>query len=400
MLQCLSNRELGIDPARYLPKIEKSRRIYALSLSQTGDIEQVHNGGINSIDIEDGEGRYLISCSTNSKIVIHDTEVGYYKSRFKCEAVAKVTKTHKGNHRSSIETVQWYPHDSGMFLTSSVDRTLKVWDTNALQVVETFNFEGIVYKHQAAKCAKRHSLVAAANEDSRVYLCDLRTGSASHILRGHATAVLSVSWSPLNQYLLATGGRDNKVLLWDVRKAVSCLTALDQHNGKEASGSCNTRTAHNGHINSICFTSDGLNILSYGTDNRLRLWDTFTGKNTLVNYGRLENPSNKAIQCATSEGNLSEVVFVPNLGSINIYDIHSGKRISSLVGHYNKVNCCSFQHDYQVLYSGSFDCHLLSWLPDMERLKEEPKEDKSFDEKIKQAAPVDPYQDTWSSDED
>ena len=41
-------------------------------------------------------------------------------------------------------------------------------------------------------------------------------------------------------------------------------------------------TAHNGHVNGLCFSSDGLHLLSFGTDNRLRLWDTCTGKNTLV----------------------------------------------------------------------------------------------------------------------
>ena len=43
-------------------------------------------------------------------------------------------------------------------------------------------------------------------------------------------------------------------------------------------------TAHNGHVNGLCFSSDGLHLLSFGTDNRLRLWDTCTGKNTLVRY--------------------------------------------------------------------------------------------------------------------
>lgn len=35
-----------------------------------------------------------------------------------------------------METVQWYPHDTGMFTSSSFDKTLKVWDTNTLQVRE------------------------------------------------------------------------------------------------------------------------------------------------------------------------------------------------------------------------------------------------------------------------
>ena len=34
----------------------------------------------------------------------------------------------------AISVVQWYPHDTGIFTTSSVDKTLRVWDTNELCV--------------------------------------------------------------------------------------------------------------------------------------------------------------------------------------------------------------------------------------------------------------------------
>lgn len=43
-------------------------------------------------------------------------------------------RSHPDVHRFSVETVQWYPHDTGMFTSSSFDKTLKIWDTNTLQV--------------------------------------------------------------------------------------------------------------------------------------------------------------------------------------------------------------------------------------------------------------------------
>lgn len=47
-------------------------------------------------------------------------------------------RSHPAVHRYSVETVQWYPHDTGMFTSSSFDKTLKIWDTNTLQVRENF----------------------------------------------------------------------------------------------------------------------------------------------------------------------------------------------------------------------------------------------------------------------
>ena len=35
---------------------------------------------------------------------------------------------------NAVSVVQWYPHDTGIFTTSSADQTLKIWDTNELKV--------------------------------------------------------------------------------------------------------------------------------------------------------------------------------------------------------------------------------------------------------------------------
>lgn len=41
-------------------------------------------------------------------------------------------------------------------------------------------------------------------------------------------------------------------------------------------------TAHNGRVNGLCFTADGLYLLTTGTDDRMRQWNSATGENTLV----------------------------------------------------------------------------------------------------------------------
>ena len=43
-----------------------------------------------------------------------------------------------------------------------------------------------------------------------------------------------------------------------------------------------TSTSHNGAVTGLTFTADGLFLLSVGTDSRMRLWDVFFHKNTLV----------------------------------------------------------------------------------------------------------------------
>uniref|UniRef100_A0A8C8ZNX0 ERCC excision repair 8, CSA ubiquitin ligase complex subunit n=1 Tax=Prolemur simus TaxID=1328070 RepID=A0A8C8ZNX0_PROSS len=69
-------------------------------------------------------------------------------------------RDHRDVHKYSVETVQWYPHDTGMFTSSSFDKTLKVWDTNTLQIADVFTFEETVYSHHMSPVATKHCLVA------------------------------------------------------------------------------------------------------------------------------------------------------------------------------------------------------------------------------------------------
>ena len=398
MLHSLYMREQATRWAYLFTQTERKKRVNSIKLSQHGEVKQVHKSGINCVDIDICEGKYLLSSSSSGKIAIHDIEECFYTDKFQCKVVVSMDKTLKDSHKHSVETVQWYPNDTGMFLSSSVDKTLRVWDTNVLEVVENFYLEGIIYHHQMPVYFSKHSLVATACEDSRVYLCDLKSGSAIHILKGHSRAVVSVAWSPRNSYLLATGSRDNKVLLWDVRKAVGSILSLDQHNGKGGSRSSETNTAHNGHVNGISFSPDGLHLLTYGTDDRLRLWDTFTGKNTLVNFGRVHNPCRKAIKLCQSTGTSDQVVFVPSGSSIEVYNVVTGNHVVTLRGHYNNVNCCIFHRYFQAIFSGANDTNLLVWLPEMNRTAHEKKTDVAD---VKAVSDVNnPYQDSWSSDEE
>lgn len=129
-----------------------------------------------------------------------------------------------------------------------------------------------------------------ASLSERVRLADLRSGGFTHsligsaalyrvsqrehfmnTLAGHRDSVLCVRWSPVNPYLLATGSRDNTVRLWDVRRSAA-LAVMDQHRTEpdlpvETSASSVlevTATAHDDVVNSVCFTADGLFLLSSG----------------------------------------------------------------------------------------------------------------------------------------
>ena len=92
-------------------------------------------------------------------------------------------------------------------------------------------------------------------------------------------------WSPAQPYILASGGSDGTVRLWDVRRGRACLASLDQHNtATRENGTWLNRTnkAHDGVVNGLEFTADGAYLVSLGYDEKMRVWDLETGMNTLV----------------------------------------------------------------------------------------------------------------------
>ncbi|EDM10309.1 excision repair cross-complementing rodent repair deficiency, complementation group 8 (predicted), isoform CRA_c [Rattus norvegicus] len=363
MLSFLSARQSGLEDPLRLRRAQSTRRVLGLELNKDRDVERVHCSGVNTLDIEPVEGRYMLSGGSDGVIVLYDLENASRQPYYTCKAVCSVGRSHPDVHKYSVETVQWYPHDTGMFTSSSFDKTLKVWDTNTLQAADVFNFEETVYSHHMSPAATKHCLVAVGTRGPKVQLCDLKSGSCSHILQGHRQEILAVSWSPRYDYILATASADSRVKLWDVRRASGCLLTLDQHNGKKSQAVESANTAHNGKVNGLCFTSDGLHLLTVGTDNRMRLWNSSSGDNTLVNYGKVCNSSRKGLKFTVSHGCNSEFVFVPYDSTIAMYAVYSGERLAMLKGHYKSVDCCVFQPNFQELYSGSRDCNILAWVP-------------------------------------
>ncbi|ESO92598.1 hypothetical protein LOTGIDRAFT_233046 [Lottia gigantea] len=400
MLKFLTSRESGSSDPSLLRRAEVTRRIYSLELSKHRDIEKSNAlGVVNALDIDSIENRYLLSGGGNGGIAIHDLEDLPGEDKLRYRQICHIPNSSINAHKRSVETVQWYPLDTGLFTTSGTDKELKVWDTNKLLPADSYSFEGIIYSHHMSPVSTKHSLIAVGCEKSTIKLIDLRAGSYSQMLKGHKSAVLCVKWSTRDEFILASGSSDNGVLLWDIRKAKGSIMSLDQHNGEAASAHNKVKTAHNGRVNGLCFTDDGLHLVTFGTDNRLRLWNTNTGKNSLVNYGSISNDGRKSLGISVTTGNCPDVIMVPDDSNLMLFNLHEGTRIKILRGHYNQVNCCVYHCDKQELYSGGNDRNILVWLPSTDDVYENcikinSKEKSNFTSRI--AATTD----TWSDEDD
>ncbi|ELU06884.1 hypothetical protein CAPTEDRAFT_147072 [Capitella teleta] len=402
MLHLLHQREVGTDRPLALQTAQSSRRAYSLEISKDFDVQKIHTSGITSLDVDSTENRYLLSGSADGIVCVHDMENHNDVPKAEYPCVSTIGRSNRYRHKHSVETVKWYPFDNGMFLTSGTDKVLKVWDANVLKTADEFAFSGVVYSHDMSSLASSRCLVAVSTQSSQIKLIDLKTGSATHSLRGHTKAVYSVQWSSRDEHILASGSADSRVLMWDVRMAKGSLFILDQHNGETASNaSSGINTAHDGKVNAIRFLPDGLHLMTFGTDDRLHLWDASRGRHMNVNYGRIDNASRRSVRLSSSDGCRPPLAYVPTDSNIYVFDIFSGLRTSILRGHYTQVNACYFHADRQELYSGANDRNILIWTPVTDKAFERQLQEKSEDQSAKNfTSRTAATADAWSSDSD
>jgi hypothetical protein len=117
--------------------------------------------------------------------------------------------------------------------------------------------------------------------------------------------------------------------------------------------------AHSGGVTAILPLPDGLNLLTAGTDSRLRLWDARSRVNQLVTYEGTHNRALRARQLAVTED--ARAVFYPSGSSVGVYEVGSGRCLGSLQGgHRDSINCVAYSPSGE-LFSGANDGGVVCW---------------------------------------
>jgi len=103
----------------------------------------------------------------------------------------------------------------------------------------------------------------------------VQAGRSLHILQGHTNWVRTVIYSPDGK-LLASGGEDQMIRLWDVETG-TCLYMLQ---------------GHTSWVRSLAFNPDGSLLASGADDQTIRLWEVERGEVTMApTSGRLRSGS-------------------------------------------------------------------------------------------------------------
>ena len=315
-------------------------------------------------------------------------------------------------HKNGITHLSYYQFEPGAFepgafFSSSYDHTVKIWDARTLTVVGSYDLENVVYSHDVSPIAERVR-IACATQSPLVRLVDPVSRDPLHSLAGHQGAVLSVAWSPRNENVLASGGSDGVVRLWDIRKAAASLGVLDLDDtlGFEESRRLKDKgKSHAGACNGVRWSEDGNYIISVGRDEQVRVWDANTGANTLAHFGSmLKNPHSATTLPLIIPSHISTVgqriMIYPNGRELLMYDVLEGtllKRLQVLgtmgasqdltKGRRNihhRITALSFRTSHVEIYTAHLDGRIRLWAPrtleDADLDEEEAQESRKADE--------------------
>ena len=395
---------IGFDGSDGLASTKTNSNDGRLPGDEEGQTIWAHKAGVNCLTVDHFEGRYMLSGGSDSSLLLWDLEsVANTTKSFTYKPEVKAKKS-SSSHTFGITHLSFYPFDSLAFLSSSYDHTLKMYATERLQVSASFDLDSVVYSHALSPIAD-HLLVACATQHPAVRLVDLRSGSRTHSLAGHQGAVLSVAWSPKDEYVLASGGSDGTARLWDIRRSAGSLGILDLEDslgigGEDGLGksarSRNQGKAHVGACNGVTWKDDGRFLVTAGHDERVRVWDAHVGANALSHFGPIIKNTHLStlipLLIPDNVGTSAKSTMVyPNEKEILVFDLFEGtllKRLrtpatvvaqadgsAGLRNVRNKVTSLAWRAGDIEMYSGHSDGLIRAWKPETKDVEELDRED-------------------------
>ncbi|EGD76753.1 Fzr1 protein [Salpingoeca rosetta] len=241
--------------------------------------------------------------------------------------------------RNTVTSVSWSKNGAHLAV-GTAEGLLQIWDVARSEVVAQYE-----HTHsRVGSLAWSSSTLAAGSRDRAIRLYDRRQPeAATPSLVGHRQEVCGLQWSP-EESTLASGGNDNKLLVWDVR----------------ALGVAHRFTQHKAAVKAVAWSPHQHGLLASGggtADQTIRFWNTLTGQP--LQTVQTESQVCNIAWSRTSNELVSTHGYSQN--QIIVWKYPSMTRLGVLVGHTQRVLYLALSPDNQTIVTGAGDETLRFW---------------------------------------
>jgi WD40 repeat protein len=140
---------------------------------------------------------------------------------------------------------------------------------------------------------------------------------------------------------LATASYDRTAKLWETKSGEN-LSILQ---------------GHEGYLNSITFSPDGMHVITASDDETIRLWDVETAQAIT----RFDRHTDWVCSASFNPKDAKQLVSGGNDAMVHVWDARSKKTIRTISEHRNNVNTSSFSPDGQEVLTASDDKTVGMW---------------------------------------